>query len=117
MQRQHSAILSISRQLVSVLTALLAAQLTFASTTNVALGADRIKVAEERTVLYASLSGNDKILLFRKYEKECKRKVTNSDNKKFDELLEYRTPLIIVSTFLICSIPTPQKNRRDTAYS
>jgi hypothetical protein len=99
MQRQHSAMLSISRQLVSVLTALLAAQLTFASTTDVALAADRIKLAEKGTVLYSSLSGNEKILLFRKYEKECKRKVTYSKNKTIDALLEYRTPLIMISTF------------------
>lgn len=91
--------LSVSRQLVSVLTALLAAQLTFASITDVALAADRITMAEKGMVLYASLSGNEKILLFRKYEKECKRKVTYSKNKTFDELLEYRTPLIMISTF------------------
>ena len=55
--------------------ALCSIQLTSASTTNVALSEEKIRLSEQGMLKYSSLSEGEKADLFEKYEKQCNWKV------------------------------------------
>ena len=58
--------------------ALSAALLASASTSNVALTEEKIQMSKLGTLEYGSLSEQEKLRLFKEFERDCKRKVTLS---------------------------------------